>query len=79
MKRFVMAITLTCALSTSALAGNIPTDGVASPTPPPPPGAAQVANAKGDIPSVPGEVPTGGWAQKMTEEFLLAIFGIFAR
>ena len=36
MKRFALAVILTCVLSASALAGDIPTAGVAS-TPPPPP------------------------------------------
>lgn len=36
MKRFALALILTCVLSVSALAGDIPTAGVAS-TPPPPP------------------------------------------
>jgi hypothetical protein len=36
MKRIAMALILTCVLSAAALAGDIPTAGVAS-TPPPPP------------------------------------------
>ena len=32
MKRFVLAIAFTCAISGTVLAGNIPTDGAASPT-----------------------------------------------
>ena len=36
MKRFALALILTCVLSASAFAGDIPTAGVAS-TPPPPP------------------------------------------
>jgi hypothetical protein len=36
MKRLALALILTCVLSVSALAGDIPTAGVAS-TPPPPP------------------------------------------
>jgi hypothetical protein len=35
MKRLGIALILTCALSVSALAGDIPTIGVASPPPPP--------------------------------------------
>jgi hypothetical protein len=35
MKRLGIAIILTCALSVSALAGDIPTIGVVSPQPPP--------------------------------------------
>lgn len=47
MKRLGIALILTCALSVSALAGDIPTIGVASPPPPAPgetstpPGATQ--------------------------------------
>lgn len=33
MKRFLMAVTLACALSASALAGNIPTGGAPEPAP----------------------------------------------
>lgn len=36
MKRFLMALALSCALSTTALAGNIPTSGITPPPPPPP-------------------------------------------
>lgn len=54
MKRFTLAMALTCVLSVSALAGQIPCDYV-PPPPPPPPGL--VANSPGEIPSVPGEIP----------------------
>lgn len=77
MKRFVMALTLACALSGTALAGNVPsTDYV--PPPPPPPGAAQTASpgdipsgdftSPGDVPSTDfsGEVPTGGLSVWLT-------------
>jgi hypothetical protein len=55
MKRFLMTIVLTCLLSVSALAGEVPTVGVASPPPSAPgdghtPGAP--APAPGDVPSV---------------------------
>ena len=53
MKRFVMAITLAGALSASTLAGEIPTVGVTAPPP-----ATQ---------TTPGEVPSGGFAQEMSE------------
>jgi hypothetical protein len=52
MKRFLAALTLTCALSVSAMAGDIPTCGVTSPAPgetQTPPGVT----APGEIPSVP--------------------------
>jgi len=37
MKRFVLAIALACALSSTVLAGHIPTSDVAAPQPPPSP------------------------------------------
>ena len=36
MKRFAMAVALVCALSTSILAGDMPTTGKSEPPPPPP-------------------------------------------
>jgi hypothetical protein len=42
MKRFLMALALSCALSTTALAGNIPTSGI---TPPPPPEDTQTTSS----------------------------------
>lgn len=71
MKRLVAVGFLICTVSVSTLAGNIPTSDVVPP-PPPPPGAAQGVNG-------PGEIPTGGFAQTITDEFLLAIFGMFAK
>jgi hypothetical protein len=47
MKRFVLAITLACALSATSLAGEVPTTGI---TPPPPPPEAP-ATLPGDVPS----------------------------
>ncbi len=58
MKRFVLALTLVCALSGTALAGLIPTTDVAPPQPPPP----DETTITGDIPStgftLPGDIPT---------------------
>jgi hypothetical protein len=48
MRRFVMTVALACALSGTALAGNIPTSGAPSP---------------GEVPMTecdPGNIPTGG-------------------
>lgn len=67
MNRYLTTLVLTLALSVSALAGEIP-----SVPGPPPPRAAQTANA-------PGDIPTGGFAQEITDEFLLIIFSMFAR
>ena len=63
MKRFAMTVVLTCVLSGSALAGDIPTVGVTAP--PPPPTAA-------------GEVPTVGYAQEMSEAALDIIQLVFS-
>ena len=46
---------LTCVLSGSALAGDVPSVGVTAPPPPPPTSTA------------PGEVPSVGFAQEMSE------------
>ena len=52
MKRFAMALVLACALSSIALAGDIPSTGITEP-PPPPPGDISTpgVTAPGDIPS----------------------------
>lgn len=55
MKRFMLTVALTCALSVSALAGEMPTNGVASNTPPPP---VSAATSPGEEPTVTGgELP----------------------
>lgn len=63
MKRFVIAIALTCVLSGSVLAGEIPS--VPGPPPPAP------ATAEGDM-------GAGGFAEEITDQIALAIAGIFA-
>ena len=60
MKRFVMAITLSGALSASTLAGEIPTVGVTAPPPPPPPSSS----------NAPGEIPSVGYAQEISDAAL---------
>ena len=59
MKRFMLAIALTCVLSVSAIAGEMPTMGVAAPTPTP-----AVATAPGEMPTTgataPGEIQGPG-------------------
>lgn len=63
MKRFAMAIALLCILMGTSFAGDIP--GVPVPPPPAP------AETEGDMGS-------GGFAEEITDEIVLAIFGIFA-
>jgi len=66
MKRFLVTLALTCVLSGTALAGDIPTMGVPSPAPD---GTAQTA-LPGDIPTSdstsPGDMPTCGLAVLLT-------------
>ena len=70
MKDIVKAIALTCVLGFPALAGEIPTGGFTSP-PPPPPAPAPAATD--------GDMGGGGFAQQITDEIVLAIFGFYAR
>ncbi len=65
MKRFAMSIALTCALAAVTFAGDIPM------VPAPPPPAAAPAETEGDM-------GAGGFAEEITDEIVLAIFGIFA-
>lgn len=62
MKRFVMTIALTCALSGSVLAGDVPTVGINAPPPDETP-----------APNATGEVPTVGFTQEVTETGLTLI------
>ena len=59
MKRFMLAVALTCALSVSAIAGEMPTMGAVAPTPTP-----AVTTAPGDMPTTgataPGEIQWPG-------------------
>ena len=80
MKRFLLALALTSVLSGQALAGDIPSGGIAPP--PPPPGAQMTTSSTspGDIPTggVAGEIPTGGFAQQAEDALLggfLAVVG----
>jgi hypothetical protein len=58
MKRLMIVMALTCVLSASTLAGDIPSGGFTAPPPPP---STQTA---------PGEIPTGGYAQEISEAAL---------
>lgn len=52
MKRFLSVLTLVCVVSIPALAGNIPTDGIAVPTPGTTPGEVPTVGLTGDVPTV---------------------------
>jgi hypothetical protein len=66
MKRFAMALVLACALSSTVLAGDVPSTGITSPPPPPPDEIAM----PGEIPSTgftsPGDMPTCGLSILLT-------------
>lgn len=63
MKRFLMAVALSCALSATALAGNVPSTDVAPPTPTP-------ENAQTTL---PGNIPTSDYAPPPEESHLLTV------
>jgi hypothetical protein len=70
MRRFLMTIALSCVLSASALAGEIPTSGVTSPQPS---GTIQTTTE-----TSPGEIPCG-FAEQISEaglSGLLAVVGL---
>lgn len=65
MKRFVLAVALTCVLTGSALAGDIPSVGFTAP-PPDEPTLTTTTTA-------PGEIPTVGLTQQMSEAALTLV------
>lgn len=67
MKRFLMTVSLTLLLSGSALAGDIPCDAPA----PPPQRMTQATDA-----TLPGEIPTSGNAEQMSEATLSALLSV---
>jgi hypothetical protein len=75
MKRSLMTIALACVLSSPALAGEIPSGGIAPP-PPPSNGVITSATSPSDMLSVPGEVPTGGFAQEVSDTALSALLSV---
>jgi opacity protein-like surface antigen len=73
MKRFLMTMALACVLSSSALAGDIPSGGAPSPAPNE---LTQTTKA-----TSPGEVQTSDWADQLSEgalSALLTVLGLLA-
>jgi hypothetical protein len=64
MKRLLMTIAFTCAVSSSALAGDIPSVGSPAPAPNPP---------KAAISPAPGEIPTSGVVDQLSSDALSAL------
>lgn len=74
MKRFLMVVTIVFAISTTAVAGNIPTGGIA---PPPPPTGDGITTSS---PS-PGDLPTSGVYEEVEEtawSTLMAVLSLIA-
>lgn len=68
MKRFAMAITLSCVLSASALAGDVPSVGIPAP---PPNGATQTTTS-----TSPGDIPISGTAEQVSDVALSALLTV---
>lgn len=68
MKRFLMTVALTCALSSAAFAGEIPSVGVASPAP----GKTTQTTST----TSPGEIPTSGVADQVSSATLSALLRV---
>jgi hypothetical protein len=73
MKRFFMMVALTCFLSFSALAGDVPTVGA----PQPPPQGTTTRISTGDTASVAGDVPTGS-ADQISGEALSTLLTVLS-
>ena len=80
MKRFLSIVALACVLSSSALAGDIPSGGA----PVPGPNGATASTEPGDIPSGgvptpstdPGEIPSGGFTGEIPSVGLSAVLSV---
>jgi len=72
MKRFLSAMSLTCILAVSSFAGEIPTSG--APSPPPSATNEMTSEPLSDNTLIaPGDVPTSGFAQEMSDAVLSAL------
>lgn len=76
MKRFLMTIALAFALSSSTLAGDIPS--VDAPSPPPPPPNQITSQTFPDDTLLTGDIPSGGFAQQVTDAALSALLTALA-
>jgi hypothetical protein len=75
MKRLFGAMALACVLSVPALAGDVPTAGLTSPTPGDVPTAGISSPATAGTTS-PGELPTGGFAEQVSDAALSALLSV---
>ena len=72
MKRFLIAIALTCVLSSSGLAGQIPTDGSAAPAP------NGITQTPGETQTPPGDIPSDGKAGQISSDALSALLSVLS-
>jgi hypothetical protein len=70
MKRFVITVALTVALSSFAFAGEIPSDGSPAPAPN---GSGQTATT-----TSPGDIPSDGAAVQISDAALSVLLSVFA-
>ena len=72
MKRLMIVVALTCVVSLPALAGNIPTVGIAPPPPPP-------DNVQASTTTAPGDIPSGGITYEIADtalDFIQMLIGV---
>lgn len=69
MKRFLAAIALACAFSASALAGDVPTAGLTSPSPGDLPTGGITSTAPTGT-TAPGDLTTAGFAEQVSDAAL---------
>ena len=72
MKRFLITITLTCALFSSALGGEIPSVGAPTPAP------NGITQTPGATQTPPGDIPTDGKAGQISSDALSALLSAFS-
>ena len=70
MKRFLITIALTCALSSSAFAGLIPSVGAPAP--------ASNGTSETTTSTSPGDIPSGGKAEELSSDALSALLAVLS-
>ena len=79
MKRFLVTLALVGLMAVETMAGDISTSG--SPAPPPGAPTQTTTSTSGDVPSVPGDIPTDGVAEQMSSasvSALLTVLGLLS-
>lgn len=76
MKRIFAAVALACVFSVPGLAGDVPTGGFTSPSPGDVPTGGVSSPTLTGGPSSPGELPTSGFADQVSEAALSALLSV---